>query len=396
MHETSRVEATLSRDAVREDEQEVLRADLETRGLDTAYWRAMNGLLTTTSRSDTPLVLRLYRRGRLGGLAYVMECRRTSRCLFPGVAGRMLDIMPMPGYCWNRGDAGVDLLGSPGFVADGESRETLYREAIGFLNRRYTMGSVLEESAIPAAGPCYETVMMDWGRYRVLPGGCDTLVHAHGNLRRKVSKFRNKGGTLEIVHGRLDRRAREAVLRCLAHSATAGLLRTPFQENYPNMVRWAAEADVPAIVHVVARIDGEVVGYHTYLRTGGRLQCLSGGFDRTRQTTYHAYENVLLETMRYAESSGLGHVAFGPITNPSKAAVMPQTARFVIRFYSRFRPVRRLLESVIPRSALRPAVLAPYVGLCPAVPPGMHLKRLPLSSRALRKTAVASGARRGS
>ncbi len=42
------------------DEQRVFDADLRAQGLDEHYWLAMNGLLTTRSRSDTPLVLRAY------------------------------------------------------------------------------------------------------------------------------------------------------------------------------------------------------------------------------------------------------------------------------------------------------------------------------------------------
>lgn len=340
------------------DEQRVLDQDIQSHGLDAAYWMAMNGLLTTGSRSDTPLALRARRGGQLVGAAYVMECRRINQCLFPGTLGRALDVVPMPSYYWTRGDAAVDLLGSPGFVAAREDREAFYREAIAYLNSRYASGSVVDERGGSAAAECYETVMMDWGRYDVAPGGTDALLARHGNLRRKVAKYRNKGGTIDLVQGALEPGDLARVLHCIAQSIGTAPMRAPFQENYVNMVRWASTSGSRAIIHLLARLEGRVVGYHSYLKSGTRLQCLSGGFDRTRQSNYHAYENILLETMRYAEAHGLRQVAFGPVSNPSKAALMPRSVPFVIRFYSRHRALRRALGVIVPRSALRPSVFA--------------------------------------
>ena len=340
------------------DEQRALEEDIQAYGLDDAYWMAMNGLLTTGSRSDTPLVLRARRGGQLVGAAYLMECRRINRCLFPGALGRVLDVVPMPSYCWTRGDAAVDLLGSPGFVAAGEDQEAFYREAIAYLNSRYASGSVVDERGGSAAADCYETVMMDWGRYDVEPGGTDALLARHGNLRRKIAKYRNKGGTIDLVQGALEPGDFARVLHCIAQSSGTAPVRAPFQENYVNMVRWASTSSARAIMHFLARLEGTVVGYHSYLKSGTRLQCLSGGFDRTRQSNYHAYENILLETMRYAEAHALRQVAFGPVGNPSKAALMPRSVPFVLRFYSRHRALRRALSVIVPRSALRPSVFA--------------------------------------
>ena len=67
--------------------------------------------------------------------------------------------------------------------------------------------------------------------------------------------------------------------------------------------------------------------------------------------------------MRYAEANSARQVAFGPVGNPSKAAVMPAYGRFVVRLYSRFTAVRRLLARVVPRTALRAEVFELYAGL---------------------------------
>ena len=258
----------------------------------------------------------------------------------------------------------MDLLGSPGFVADGEDREGFLDAAVAYLNRRYPIGCVIEEKGRHPRAACHETPFMDSGRYDVTPGGTEALLDAHKHLRRKQARFRTKGGSLDLVTGALDPGDRDAVLHCLHQSAGFALVRAPFQENYANMVRWAAaERGSDGVVHVMARLEGRLVGYHAFLHTSGSLQCLSGGFDRTRQTTYHAYENILLEAMRYAEAQRLTRVSFGPIGNPSKAAVMPACVPFVIRLQSRFALVRRLFALLIPHTAMRPETFAAYSGL---------------------------------
>jgi hypothetical protein len=322
----------LNREPVAPAEAAVLELDLRRHDLDDRYWGSMNGFLTTGSRSDTPLALRAYRGERLVGVACLFECRRTNRCFFPGRLGSALDLAPLPLYCWTRGDPAVDLMSNPGFVAPGEDRHSFYEGAIAYLNRRYVMGCVMEERNARPAAECFETPVMDWGRYDVRPGGTDLLLGSHKHLRRKESRFHNKGGRLEVVVGALSPADRDGVLHCLHQSAGFALVRAPFQENYAHMVRWAAASGAPGLVHILARIDGDLVGYHAFLQSGGRLQCLSGGFDRTRPSTYHAYENILLHAMRYAEAHGLRQVAFGPVGNPSKSAVMPAFGHFALRF----------------------------------------------------------------
>lgn len=161
-----------------------------------------------------------------------------------------------------------------------------------------------------------------------------------------------------MVQGALQPGDFARVLHCITQSIGTAPVRAPFQENYVNMVPWASASRAPSIIHFLARLEGTVVGYHSYLKSGTRLQCLSGGFDRTRQSNYHAYENILLETMRYAEAEGLRQVAFGPVSNPSKAALMPRAVPFVLRFYSRHRALRQALRVIVPRSAIRPSVFA--------------------------------------
>ncbi len=94
---------------------------------------------------------------------------------------------------------------------------------------------------------------------------------------------------------------------------------------YPAMVaqQWALPSS--ALHHVVARIDGEAIGYHTFLRTGRRLVLLSGVFDRHESGNVHAYENVLLESVKLAVDAGCTVVDYGGTVNEVKASLFTTT-----------------------------------------------------------------------
>lgn len=360
---------TMDRRPLDDAERAVFGPDLERLGYDDRLLQVLDGLVSTGTADDIPHVLRGYRGERLVFAAHPIVCRRTMRTFFPNRLGRLLDAVPMPTVAWTRHDPGVDLCGSPGFVADGEDRDLLVAAAVRDLERRVAGVVVLEETSSPRHGECVAFDMVDTGRHAAAAGAVDALFERHGSLRRKVAKYRNKGGTIEVVPGPLPEDLRAVVLHCIRCAQSGGLLHAPYQSNYEPMVEWATRGLLPGLVHIIARLDGAAVGYHAFAESGRHLVCLSGGFDRTRHTTYHAYENVLLEAMRYAHERGLSHVHFGPVSNPSKAAVMTEAAALSVRFYSRWSPMRSLIAFILPRSAIRGEALAPYRGLASAARP---------------------------
>ena len=360
---TSPLQFTLDRRPLTAAERAIFAPDLACLGYDGRLLEVLDGLVTTGTRDDVPHLLRGSRGDALVFVAHPIVCRRTMRTFFPNRLGRLLDVVPVPNVMWTRHDAGVDLCGSPGLVAEGESRDDLIGDALRFLAGRAAGVVVLEDAQAPCHADGVTIPLADTGRHRVTADAIEALFARHPSLRRKVAKFRNKGGTIEVVEGPLAPDVREAVLHCIRCAQDGGLLRVPYQSNYVPMVAWATRGLVTGIVHIVARLEGVVVGYHAFLETGRHLVCLSGGFDRTRPSTYHAYENVLIEAMRLAQTRGLTEVSFGPVTNPSKAAVMTGAAALAVRYYSRWWVMRRLTAAIVPRSALRDEALAAYRGL---------------------------------
>jgi hypothetical protein len=354
---------TFDRRPLEGHERRVFEADLDALDLDTRVLDVLDGLVSTGTRDDIPHVLRGYRGHALVLAAHPIVSRRTMQSMLPSRLGALLDTVPSPVITWTRHDPGVDLCGSPGFVAEGEDREALVREAIMFLCRRFASVTLLEDQAVKRPGPCVELRMPDSGRYVGGRRDIDRLFATRTHLKRKMAKFRNKGGTIDVVEGPLTPDDRAGVLHCIGCAQAARVITAPYQGNYTNMVDWATTATVPGLVHLIARLDGVLVGYHAFVESGRQLLCLSGAFDRTRHSTYHAYENLLVEAMRYAEARGLARVCFGPVTNTSKAAVMTDAMPLVARLYSRWAAMRGFMRWLVPRSAFRPGVFAPYQGL---------------------------------
>ncbi len=343
-------------------EQALFREDLETLGFGTSLWRVLNSSVGTRTRYSNPRWLRAFREGELVGVAFVVGFSRPGRCLFrsPRLA-QAIDAPRVPQFIWNRLGAGIDQYSNPGFVRAGLGRSEFVTAALGFLGSRHLLGCVIEAAAAPARGPSATLSHLDYGVIDLhTAASADYFLARSKSLGRKLRKFRNKGGTLEVVLGAVsppDLERIEGWLRGLEPE-----VRLSFQDNYPNMASRALGLGGTDTVHVLARLGGELAGYQSFVRCGDRLSCLSGLFDRTRSSTYHAYENIVLESVAYAAAHGVGRIDYGPVVNPTKAKLMTHFLPTELRYYSRFTPLRRSLVPLLRRSLLSPRNLGQYMG----------------------------------
>jgi hypothetical protein len=101
----------------------------------------------------------------------------------------------------------------------------------------------------------------------------------------------------------------------------------PFAELYPDLVRAQWRLPSRRLLHLVARIDGTPVGYHTWWHHGSTLSLLSGAFGRRLGGNAHAYENVLLASLDLADRLGCRTADFGPTINATKRSLLGSRAR---------------------------------------------------------------------
>ncbi len=350
----------VSRDPLASEERTRFDADLASLGLDAAVWGVLDGTLATGSDFSLPLLLRAHRGGDLVGVALFVECRRLARCVTRNVAlERTIDALNPPSFMWLRVGVGIDHYANPGFVADGVDRAAFLQGAVAHLVARYRYGCVFDDPSIPLGVASADVAFPDFGRVDLVEGVRDALLAASKGLRKKVRKFANKGGRIQVVVGPMP----EAELRSVDGwlRSVDPYVRLTFQDIYPAMV--AASNRLADSVHVLAYLDDAFVGYHSFIPSGERLVCLSGIFDPGRPSNYHAYENVILKTVELATDRGLRRIDFGPIVNPTKAKLMTGFQPSALRYVSRLAPYRLAMQASVTLSRIGPAKMREFIGL---------------------------------
>jgi hypothetical protein len=342
------------------DEQAVFAADLEHLGLDEGVWDILNGSLHVYSAASRPMVVRAYDGSSLIGLAVFIECKKAGLSFFDPPLSTLMDLPGMPMFVWIRYGTAVDQCANPGFVAEGVDRSNFVAATIRALQRTYLSGSLTEYSDAPALPDAVRSPFIDFGVVDVTDmASLDDYLQRGKNLRRKVKKFHNKGGEVEVIEGSIPPDTRRDAIS--AFRTMSFIIRTPFQDIYPSMAERAMSLESSSTVHFVARIDGNVVGYQSFCRSGNALHCLSGAFDRNRKSTYHAYENIIIESIRYSLDRRLDRIDYGPILNETKAKMMTAFQPCEIRTYARYRPFARIMPVIIRNSKIAPERVNRYV-----------------------------------
>ncbi len=359
------LEFNLSSRPVTREEAGLFAADLDTLGLETSLWTLLNASAATRSLTSRPHWVRAYSGSELMGLALIVEFRRPGRCLTrTPVLYRAIDLPRIRQFIWNRVGAGIDQYSNPGFVRAGLERESFIAAALGFLLSRYLLGCLIESPRFTTPYPTAALAHFDYGVIDLrVTKGVEYFLARSRNLNRKVRKFRNKGGTLTVVEGPFpsaDLGHVEGWLQTLEPEVPV-----PFQDNYPNMACRTLALENAQTVHVLAHLEGELVGYQSFVRCGAQLSCLSGLFDRDRPSTYHAYENIILESVVYGSAHHLSRIDYGPVLNPTKAKLMTHFIPTELRYYTRATPLRHTLDYLLKRSLLSPRTWGTYMGQQP-------------------------------
>lgn len=359
---------TLTLEPLTLDEQSYFEDDLTHLGLDATVWEILNNTLATSTAYTVPKLLRAYAANQLMGVALVLHCRQGMKAFFAEPLATIVDPVGIPQFVWNRSAVMVDQYSNPGFVVAGFDRNVFVEKALHYLQRRYLFGVLLCDKNSPPAGTFVRSSLMDYGIIRLDSAMVlDEVFARHKNLKRKLNKFRNKGGSVKTFRGALPKNLLEPILHCLRQAEVHSMGKTPFQDNYVNMSLQSFHSSNQNVVHFVAYLNDNIVGYHSFALSGQQLCCLSGGFDRTQTTTFHAYENLIVESIAFALEQNLSVINYGSIINDTKAKMMQDYVPTEVRFYSPLAPVRWLFPTIINNSFWSPALLEPYTNLATKV-----------------------------
>jgi hypothetical protein len=105
-------------------------------------------------------------------------------------------------------------------------------------------------------------------------------------------------------------------------TAKRSTFKLPYQENYSRMCMASAGIDNNKVIHFICKSQDHFFGYHSFIQFKKQMRCLNGAFNRNLPSTHHAYENMILKTIEYADSNGIEKVYYGPVLNETKRRMM--------------------------------------------------------------------------
>ncbi len=358
-----RLQYDISEQMLTREERSSFSSCLRHYGVDEAVWDIYESFLGSSSSVTRPSIMRAFQNGRLAGAAFFFICRAGGRTLFRNpLLAAAVNLTRMPSYIWFRQGICADLGANPGFFADGSDGPSVLSGMIIHLRRKALSLFITDladnETCHPGAKRfpyVREGAVNVKGKHDI-----SEFVGEHGKLKRKLRTFSKKGGTVEVLKGALDRETRKDLLRCVRSTMESSYFYAPYQDHFPVMIDRSCSIPSERLLSVIARLDGAFAGYHTFLRTGKGMRMLHGAFDRSRDSLYHAYENIITRSAEHAIREGLEAVYFGPILNETKRRMMNMADKTAIFFTSSNPLVRSFLPALYSRSSMQSAKLLEF------------------------------------
>jgi hypothetical protein len=345
-----------SNESLKPEETSVFSGQLQKYKVDNAIWDIYNSFLQSSSPFSKPRVLRAYQGQSLVGVLFYVVCYGTGKSLFKNssLAG-MVDILKIPIHVWIRQGICADIMSNHGFVADGYDYQNIISGMLGHLRQTSPCLVVtdLAENAYLHKGARNFPYTKEGAISLEGMSSIDDYLSDHSNLRKKLRKFTKDGGSIEIRAGSLDPGTMEIVRKCVLATMERSVIRTPFQDHFPTIILQTCCLNSDRIVHFIARMNGQFLGYHTFIHTGKGLRLIHGAFDRTLETTQHSYENIITAAADYALKHGLEIVYFGPIMNETKNRLMNMAFESKVYLYCSNPVLRLILPFLYGRSRMQ-------------------------------------------
>ncbi len=168
------------------------------------------------------------------------------------------------------------------------------------------------------------------------PSAERNLFRHHRHLVRQVHRFRNKEGTIHIHEGPVGAALADDFVSCCLASYRRNIhpVKGIDIDRYGEHLREFLTS-FPDTVTIYAKLQDRIVGAQSFIRHRHHLELTEGGF---MSQSYHAYENIIVSSVRYAVENGLDRVSYGLILNRPKDRLMDSDTRdpvFLVMFFER-------------------------------------------------------------
>ena len=342
---TAKHSFTLSRQFLDEDETAVFNDFLSGKDLDSTIWNIFRGLFDSATDRTTPYVLRVSDEKGLCGAAVIIRCTRYGRALFGNrLLASIVNGARIPFYLWIRMGCCMDMMSNPGFVRDPEQSDEICSAMAEYLGRHSVLTIVYDYDRHAALYP--NAKLMKSLPHALIDTSSMTDISdytgVYKNIRKKLRVFGNKGGVYELVPNLLQTDDLEALKKCFVATAENSVFYLPYQDLYLESAINSSTYPKDEVYYFIARVDNEFIGYQAAVKTGSHLNALHGAFDRTRKTTFHAYDILYVKMTEFAIEHNLRSIDFGSVINSTKQRMVNKVINMSYFVYSKYPIVLKL------------------------------------------------------
>lgn len=347
---------TLSGEPLTVQEQRVFEPSLDAAGAAPSVWKIYDAVSRVSTPRTQARILRVYDGAELAGAALMLRCKAWAESLFaPPLLHLPVDALRLPAHIWIRVGYCAEGIANPGFVARGHSRDAVIDAMLEHL-KHHALGSIVTDTVANAGlhkGASRFPYVNDG---RVVTAGMRSIedfLGLHNNLVRKLKWFAKRGGRIETIRAGLDAARLPDLRRFIRTTVEKSVIHSPFQDCFEQIVERTSTCDSTDLVHFLAYLDGAPVGHHTFVRAGRTLRMIHGAFDRSLPKTHHAYENLLVESVRFALAEGVESIHYGPVLNETKRRMMTHTEPAALYFYSNNPIIRTVIPRIFPYTRMQ-------------------------------------------
>lgn len=260
-----------------------------------------------------------------------------------------MKLLRIPVYVWMRSGIGAELLANPGFVNDKFNSSKIYSRLMEFIKENFFLSFVLDLNTNMDLYP--STTKLPYPDEGIIDMedvlSPDNYRKLHRNIKKKIKHYRNNGGFIDIIKGRLTDDDIRLVRHCVESTSKHSVFKLPYQENYPAMCMASASMEEKNVVHFICRTESDFLGYHSFIDFGTHMRCLNGAFNRELKTTHHAYENMIMKVVEYAGDNGIRKIYFGPVLNETKRRMMHEFQPTTLHFNSNNPIIRTVFPFIL-------------------------------------------------
>lgn len=302
-------------------EQSVFKDHLISTGLDDSIWPVFESLFKSSTGRSKPLLLKVNSADQLVGAIILTRCNKYGKALFSNpILAWLIDLVRIPYYQWIKFGCCMDMMSNTGFVRDPNQYDEIIKAAIIYLNQNKLLTIVTD----------YTSNKNLYSKASVLPAlphatiNCSEMdnisdyLKSFKNINRKMRVFENKGGRYIFIENNLSGDQIESLRKCFNATAEKSVFYLPYQDLYLQSAINTSQSHLTNVCYFIATLDDEFIGYQAALKTGKYLNALHGAFDRTRKSTYHAYDILFVKMTEYAIANNLSICDFGAVLNFTK------------------------------------------------------------------------------